>query len=445
MINGRLILKGIIQLQSPALIGCGRAESTDIDLIKDSDGKPYIPATSLIGTLRTNIKPDGINLDSFWGYTNNTDSAQSAIRCEDLNIVSNGANAVEIRDGIKIDSKNGIVESGAKYDYEIIPKGVKFHIKMEVAYGVDNKETYAKMLKTIEHNLSSGMISVGAKTNSGLGSVKLTDAHIYDFDYSSKEAVLLWLKQDFDKKHEIKGIEPYATRYNDFVMNITLKLKTSLIVRSYSSSPDAPDAVHIKSGNEEIIPGTSLKGAIRARAERIENTIHNNNQIVDELFGFVIDKKDEAQAKGKKKGDAKKGKIRIDEVTLPKFISELQTRIKIDRFTGGTIEAALFETMPLFALKEKDEEIKNIRITIKKCEPYEAGLMLLVLKDLWTGDLAVGGEKNIGRGVFEGVRAEIVFGGKRIVIDKELVSLSEQDKQSLERLLEDFKQYPGGQ
>ena len=37
----------------------------------------------------------------------------------------------------------------------------------------------------------------------------------------------------------------------------------------------------------------------------------------------------------------------------------------------------------------------------------EKKVLMHVLKDLWLGDLALGGEKNIGRGVLRGVRAEI--------------------------------------
>ena len=42
--------------------------------------------------------------------------------------------------------------------------------------------------------------------------------------------------------------------------------------------------------------------------------------------------------------------------------------------------------------------------------------MLLVLKDLWLGDLAIGGEKGIGRGVFQGKSAVISLADEKIVI-----------------------------
>ena len=77
--------------------------------------------------------------------------------------------------------------------------------------------------------------------------------------------------------------------------------------------------------------------------------------------------------------------------------------------------------MPLFNTKELESETdinkKYTRITlrVKDCSEAEAGLMLLVLKDLWTGDLAIGGEKGIGRGVFNGVSASIKYQGKEVI------------------------------
>ena len=56
------------------------------------------------------------------------------------------------------------------------------------------------------------------------------------------------------------------------------------------------------------------------------------------------------------------------------------------------------------SLQKKDEQ------------DWEAGLLLQLLKDLWTGDLAIGGEKNIGRGVLEGLYARISWGTTSVEI-----------------------------
>jgi hypothetical protein len=39
----------------------------------------------------------------------------------------------------------------------------------------------------------------------------------------------------------------------------------------------------------------------------------------------------------------------------------------------------------------------------------QVGLLLLVLKDLWTGDLPIGGESSVGRGRLRGVEATIAY------------------------------------
>ncbi len=447
MIENIIVLKGTIELQSPALIGCGKDDHTDIDLIKDSKGIPYIPATSLVGVLRDFIKPSSMNegvLKEFWGYSVDENSQQSSITCDDLKAINGDAkqSLVEIRDGVAIDPKKSIVEDKSKYDFEIIKKGTRFSLYLEARCKQGRINEYSRFIRTIEASLNNGLIRVGAKTNSGLGRLKLKDDAIYIFDFKDKKDVLSWLKQDFTNKKPADEILPLNIKSNDFIIEASLRLKNSFIIRSYPSLPEDPDAVHITSADDYVIPGSSLKGALRSRALRIVNTIEKPYSIIENLFGDVYNDEQQAKQKGRKKGDAFKGRVTVEEVILPRFISELQTRIKVDRFTGGTIASALFETKPLFS--SNNEDIKHLKITIKNCEPYEAGLMLLTLKDLFTGDLVVGGEKNIGRGVFEGLGAEISYDGKTISIDGSLSKLEQDKILTLNNLVKAFANFSGG-
>jgi len=93
-------------------------------------------------------------------------------------------------------------------------------------------------------------------------------------------------------------------------------------------------------------------------------------------------------------------------------------RIKIDRFTGGTIKTALFNTMPLWSNNEQNKSV-TINMDVIKYNPWEAGLMLQVLKDLWCEDLPIGGEKNVGRGILKGICAKIFLGNKVIKIESD--------------------------
>ncbi|MFM7367819.1 MAG: hypothetical protein ACKO2Z_08480, partial [Sphaerospermopsis kisseleviana] len=69
----------------------------------------------------------------------------------------------------------------------------------------------------------------------------------------------------------------------------------------------------------------------------------------------------------------------------------------------------------------------------------EIGLLLLLIKDLWTSDLAIGGESSIGRGRLQGIKAEIT----RFTPEKgneywEIIQEQEQLQISEPNVLENF-------
>lgn len=443
-IKGKIILQGSIKALSPLHIGSGSDERSDMDVLLDENDQPYIPATSFIGVLKRSLElkdSDKKNsksfMDNFWGYIKDKDGRQSCFCCSDL-LCSNKSPKIVIRDGIKIDDKTGIVEDMGKYDYEIVERGAVFDLNMEFTFtDTDSDELFVKkMVSTIYAELTKNNIKIGAKTNNGFGEIQLVEndkTAIRIFDFSQKKDVYDWLvNKDLNdriipKDQIIKKLgEPFEIVSNRLIIDACLKLKNSVIIRSYSNIPEMPDSTHIKSLDDWVLTGSTIKGAIRARANRIVNTLGKSDgkseKIIKELFGHVDDKN--------RSKNSIKGHVQVKEVVLPKYIAEQQTRIKIDRFTGGTIGAALFDSMPLFV--DFNDKALKIEITVEDCKDSWAGLLLLVLKDLWTGDLAIGGEKNIGRGVFEGVTATVDYNNSLIEIDKDFGNIAEDDKILLE-------------
>jgi CRISPR/Cas system CSM-associated protein Csm3 (group 7 of RAMP superfamily) len=434
--TGKIVIEGEIELLCPAIIGSGKDENSDVDLLKDSQGNAYIPATSFAGVLRHSIKlgSNKNQIEYFWGSqreeSNHEKIRQSSIIIDDL-LPVNEPN-IEIRDGVKIDNKRGIAKDKGKFDYEIIGSGSKFKLRMEVTLNNQYDEFKKDMLKKIIAFLQNEKIRIGAKTNSGFGRIKLSSHKIYTFDFSKKEDVLRWLKQDFSVISEL-NVEDFEPTEKTFTINADFIIKNSLIVRSYNYDPDKPDIEHIKSNKKPVLPGTSIKGAIRARAERIIKTLGKPDSIITDLFGDVDEKRKKA----------KKGKITVEEAIIEGYPEEVQTRIKIDRFTGGVIESALLETKPIFS-KENPSNF-DIKITINNYEDHEAGLMLLVLKDLWTGDLPIGGEKAIGRGVLQGKCAKISWNGDNSnkISFSNIEELQEHQKKMLNNFVLSLVNYGG--
>jgi len=411
-LTGKLILKGRLDLKTPLIIGSGESDIADIVVLKDSKERPYIPATSFVGVLRHYFK-EGIDdntkktinknkqIDYFWGSkeSKKADGYQSALMCSDLKTQDKAK--IKVRDGVAIDHKTGIAKKEAKFDYEVVEPGIGFDLNVEInirkAY---DKEIFKKILKTIVDALKTEDIRLGAMTTKGFGICKLDDVKYYEFDFSKRENVITWLKKELGKEQEL-SVEPFSIKSKEFLIDAWFKIKSSLMIKSYSGDLKAPDAVHITSNNNIVLPGTSLKGAIRDRAIRIINTLGGDGEeVIKSLFGWIDEKN--------KKGEKYKSRIIVNETIINNTIEEIQHRIKINRFTGGTIKAALFDSTPLWTIN--GDKAVHIIIKIKNYEDWEVGLLLLILKDLWNEDLPIGGEKNVGRGILKGLEATIKIG-----------------------------------
>lgn len=405
---GKFKFKALLVLKSPLLLGSGEDEITDNDIIKDSDGKPYIPATSFIGVLRSEFIERGIGNEivKFFGFSKDDSGFQSPFYCKDLDLTINNI-TVTTRDGVRIDNKTGIAEDGAKYDYEILEPGVELNLEMGFDINNTNSKTYRlnsdkaiNFINNIYTILKSEGISAGAKTQNGLGKLILIEnsAKLLAYDFGNPDHVHQWLNDgEVVEEIPLTFAENFKSKYN-FELSGNFSIKNSLIVRSYRTNSKITDAEHIKSKGKPVLPGTSLKGAIRARAEKILNTVNSEitNQIIDNLFGTAGN------------GDKKiKSRILIEEREIKETERAVQSRVKIDRFTGGAIDGALFDSMPEFP--KNDEHNIELIIKIRDCKPNEAGLMLLILKDLMTADLPIGGEKSIGRGILIGNDAIINY------------------------------------
>lgn len=449
MNDGKLVLEARLKLLSPLHIGSGENDATDLDIIKDSDGKPFITFTSFIGALKHHLC-DNYNIleqdiENIFGYSklvkDENETKASVIIGSDFFLAQDSKFSVYTRDGIKIKLATGIVDEGAKYDYQVVDRGAEFTFVLESSYGSGSllKEKLLQYYSTIIHSLKNDDsklqppgLRIGAKTNNGLGKITLINEKVFDYDFSNLNNVIAWLNREHPQQVELKDVVPIIIKEDDLVIVAYLNLKTSLIQRSYNDVPSMPDSSHMQSGGQNILAGSGTKGAIAARGKKILNTIwdekHNSekDEFIKSLFGFVDNDK-----KGK---PAVKSRMQIEERELPDYVAELQSRIKIDRFTGGTINGAFFDSMPLFNTNELNTSTdlsKKTRITIriKNCTEAEAGLMFLILKDLWTGDLAIGGEKGIGRGVFNGVSAFIKYKKENPVeLTQGLENLSELQK-----------------
>jgi CRISPR/Cas system CSM-associated protein Csm3 (group 7 of RAMP superfamily) len=466
----RIIVRGTLILDTPICLGSGDADSpTDLALLRDSiSDHALLTGSSIAGALRNYLREyehgygtgeQEFDLASvlFGGTRCADDGEQSPLIVNDA--ISSKIPTVELRDGVEIEGTTGTAKKGQKYDLELLAVGTEFPLCFELL--IEQKQNpreqqnyedrLAKSLALALRGLELGEIGMGMKKRRGFGRCQVKAWQVRQFDLTQDDKRLEWLLLDHWCTELSPECETYSSivtalgvslneeedRRDRFSIQATFKLASPLLIRSGQDSTGcAPDVVHLRSHRdgqlEPVLSGTSLAGVLRHRAERIVNTLGKHQAIVKDLFGFV--EEDSKQAKA--------SCLVVHESVIENTADLVQNRIAIDRFTGGAYHGALFSEQPIFG---SDETRLTLELELRQPRNAEIGLLLLLLKDLWTSDLPIGGESSIGRGRLQGINATMIrqIPGEAIQTwtisqDGERLQVSEADADALGAFVSDF-------
>lgn len=442
---GKILISGDLLLKSPLLIGDGSGETVDnfrdVNVIKNLQGKPFIPGTSFCGVLREWF--ESVSAEWTPKIFGDANKMQSSIQLED--IVLTGSDIIS-RDGVRIDGVTGTGVKGGKYDFEVVERGAtgKLHLLITVRgihvdknFGDKNYslDELCKVVAILLRKLLSGL-HIGALTTKGFGFVVVENLDARLFDFRDKNHVAAWLFKKPSDKKILPSDEKFSVNKNDFVVDAVFKFKSSFIIRDYEVGTADKEknisSVTLKSRNDFVIPGTSLKGIFRHRAEYICDKLGIDKEFLNDLMGNSNDDK-----------KIKSRFIVAESYIEPTAFNEFNhTRTKIDRFTGGILQGTLFTTKPAYQ-KKNSAPVLKIHFEIHDAKDFEAGLAIFLLRDLWLGYVAIGGEKSIGRGTLEGISAQIRFNGKIYKFGTN-GKILDGDKSELEKFAGALKNFSGG-
>ena len=413
----RVLIEGTLCLETPTHFGNGDVVGvTDMPLLRDPlEGKPLLTGASMAGALRSYLREyergygasSGCLADQLFGKIAGRTSVQSWLIVDDALGESPGT---ELRDGVAIDPRTRTAEKGKKYDIELLQAGTTFPLSFELLLTEENKGLLAALALALR-GLDAGEISLGQRKRRGFGQCRVESWRVRRYDLTTAKGLVAWLVDDRTGEISVtptngEGImqllgvsSPARDERRYFTMEVDCVLASSLLIRSGSGAADAPDMVHLTSKrngeDQPVLSGTSLAGAMRARAFRIANTLwpkdpEQAKYVIDGMFGRRIEGR----------GDDPTGsRVLTRETALAHTRDLVQNRVKIDRFTGGSFPTALFTQQPAFG---GEQARVTLHITLRRPEDAEIGLLLLVLKDLWTSDLPLGGESSVGRGRLQG-------------------------------------------
>ena len=305
-----------------------------------------------------------------------------------------GESPLPRRHGVGIDRTTGAASDGALYEHEFLPRGTRFDIRItaegrddetmgrdqsEGIPGPASSDTVKKLLEFIVDVLNSGAICLGGRTGSGQGHIRVISSQLRLLSATTGAAASTSLQQAVSS---LIGDDPRGTALPLELGGWTLEEPARITIDWWSPTGIfvAEDEKLTKQRKEEaqkkdpiangvteplrdpsvpwdeaqlLIPGTSIRGALRSRASRIARTVlaaeAENKNAENKLTPFTSHDVHEQIA-------AEPNLVRYmfgcteyrGAITVHDCLStDRKNRIEvthnaIDRWTGGVIDGGLF-------------------------------------------------------------------------------------------------------
>ncbi len=453
------IARFVLEADSAFSIGSGLSDiAFDTLVVRDANGLPAVPGTTIAGVIRHlyrekvvdgektvnwlfgNATKEGSTMSKVtfsWGVIH--DEKDQPVEKLEENISGLFLDTLVqdhplYRDRVRI-TKRGVASDQGKFDITVIPKGCRFSFEMTFWAGEKSPPEWNTLLKL----LYSPMLRFGGSVRSGLGRFRCIRLYNGVFnmedstDYAKYCEIEIGLNRYTHLKKEDKTTlnNKESCTINNKEPCLTLHLQPddfwrfgqggSPLIEGQHPPDDLPLVEPFIEWKDEkasigvrhlVIPGSSVKGAIRHRfifhygRLLIKLPPEERKQRIEEAGTTLFGEEHKTDQKGSS-GCA--GKIWFDdwyinideEKELNKFVAHIN-HSSIDRFTGGVRGGALFSEELIW--KREDKPLK-ITVHLNNVDdlPVEIRQALQwTLADLTEGRLALGAGSARGHGFFSG-------------------------------------------
>ena len=304
-----------------------------------------------------------------------------------------GESPLPRRHGVGIDRTTGAASDGALYEHEFLPRGTKFDIRI-TAEGRDDEtmgrdqsdgipgpassESVKKLLEVIVDVLTSGAVCLGGRTGSGQGTIqviepklrrtgKTTDTGALTAPADVLDALIGEDEEGTPIPLELGGWsleEPARIRINwwsptgifvaeDEKLTKQRKAQKEEENRKKGIDEEVHEVVYpLRDPSEEwkkaqlLIPGTSIRGALRSRASRIARTVLAAKGELSTFASHDLHEQIAAEPNLVRYmfGSTEyRGAVTVHDCLSTKRGKLIEvTHNAIDRWTGGVIDGGLF-------------------------------------------------------------------------------------------------------
>jgi CRISPR/Cas system CSM-associated protein Csm3 (group 7 of RAMP superfamily) len=438
------VARVILEAATPLHIGSGRGdEVSDADVVRDVNGLPTIPGTSLTGVLRQAYEARrGIarHENELFGYQSGKEGSGSRLWVSFGRLLDGEGKVVEglrdeglsddevlaaaregvVRDHVRL-TADGVadVTGRGKFDERLVPVGARFLVELTLTGDERHAEDFEFLVGLLGDDLR-----VGGHTRRGLGCMTATGVQRRRFDLRKAADV-----EDYERLSprlvldDVLGAlapppRPECATKDEARAGLTLVPQSPWGVGGVAQDEEADITLlsepRIQWDSQQrgrvvedyVLPASSLKGAIAHRVAFHDNVLRKrfagaegdaapttgeDNPSVSALFGEI---------KADDRGSP--GRVFLSDIRLPRDETESHviTHNGIDRFTGGTRCGVLFQERVL--PKGISLETHLVVRPTQDTDPTALEALKRTLRDLERGWLQVGHGYGRGNGWFKG-------------------------------------------
>jgi len=410
----RVIIRGTITTQSPLHIGTGedyqeKTEDSSVtvnSLALDIHNKPYIPASTLRGLLRSLCLNTELK-EIIYGTARQHKEAETtgrsgAMRIYDARLQPEQDVSLQIISRTTIDPVTLTAKHHHLSTHEQVPTGTVFDL--EIHLDKVNAEAINSIIASLE-SLATSRIGQGKSTGQGQIKWQLDESQstlLYRADLSrwisssSKTGTLRpasFTRKKYRTKNQsaikkmTEGLhQSWHSQTMTIITDSPLLINDPHAVNKRADEEHAPDVIMLKQQSNAIIPASTLKGWARAQCRRILLTMVDGkaeekiDHLIKQLFGST----------------ESMSQLQFSDIVIPKtnYHQHKQTFIAIDRFTGGVKDGAMCNV-------EAIEVTQPLTTTIRYRDNLAGWMKILLLycaRDAIEGDLVLGWGKSKGFG-----------------------------------------------
>ena len=295
----RHIARIVVEAATPIAVGSGASDVvTDSPVVKDINGLPYIPGTSLAGVLRHALELGRReNETNFFGYHDKDGGRGSRIIFTDAVMIGKDGLAVDgmrqidssddfygwyqelpVRNHVRI-NEHGVNDGNGKFDNEVVYMGTRFVFEIELLSDQENDSWFDKTLAMLYRNT----MRIGGGTCCGYGKMKVVSCLRADLNLTGASDLTDYIKKPSCLSEEWTAFAEWQPSVADICddgwITYTLRLKPQdfFLFGSGFGDDDADNTPAVErvvewrdgkpcfSQQRTLVPASSVKGALAHR------------------------------------------------------------------------------------------------------------------------------------------------------------------------------------